>query len=158
MKLKKIALATICIILNISTAKADAVWHCSRSSNASVQSSAIDVQDQFSLASMGTSEDVIGISVRDLIDVYSGVPVRVGGRLLSACFLPIEHAETESALSSLGLQAAAIQALARKSAIIQSNLHMVTDEQQMLSCIDRHFPAVGYISKATETDKVMPCF
>jgi hypothetical protein len=117
-----------------------------------------DASEQFSLASMSSAPDVIGVSIRDLIDIYSGVPVRVGALPLSACFMPGQDALSLAALQSLGLQPSAIQALARKSSIVQSNLHLVTDEQQMSACISRHFPAVGYLSKPVDTDKVLPCF
>ena len=107
---------------------------------------------------MSSAPDVIGVSIRDLIDIYSGVPVRVGDLPLSACFMPGRNQLSLAALQSLGLQSTAIQALARKSAIVQSNLHLVTDEQQMQTCISRHFPAVGYLSQPVNTEKILPCF
>jgi hypothetical protein len=118
----------------------------------------VDTSEQFSLASMSSVPDVIGVSIRDLIDIYSGVPVRVGDLPLSACFIPGQDPLSLAALKSLGLQTPAIQALARKSALVQSNLYLVTDEQQMHACISRHFPAVGYLSKPVNTDKILPCF
>jgi len=136
---------------------ADPVWHCSRTGHSEAQS-AVDTSEQFSLASMSSVPDVIGVSIRDLIDIYSGVPVRVGDLPLSACFIPGQDPLSLAALKSLGLQTPAIQALARKSALVQSNLYLVTDEQQMHACISRHFPAVGYLSKPVNTDKILPCF
>lgn len=140
-----------------TTAMGDPIWHCSRTGNTEPQNMA-DASEQFSLASMSSAPDVIGVSIRDLIDIYSGVPVRVGSLPLSACFMPGQEALSLAALQSLGLQPSAIQALARKSSLVQSNLHLVTDEQQMHTCISRHFPAVGYLSKPMDTDKVLPCF
>jgi hypothetical protein len=54
------------------------VWHCSRNSNdADVAVAAPAQQDQFSIESLNSSADVIGASVRDLIDIYTGTPVRI---------------------------------------------------------------------------------
>jgi hypothetical protein len=146
------------ILLISSSACADPIWHCS--SNAGSQSNAsIQAQEnQFSLASFNSSMDVIGVSISDLIDVYSGVTVRIGGLPLSACFMPENESLTTSALMSLGLQPSSIQALARKSSIIQSNLYFVTNEKQMVSCIAQHFPAVGYLDGPINTETVQPCF
>jgi hypothetical protein len=140
------------------SAIADPVWHCSRNAQSAMEVSASAQEDQFSLASFSSTMDVIGVSISDLIDVYSGVPVRIGGLPLSACFMPGNENLTSAALTSLGLQPAAIQALARRSAIIQSNLHIVTSVAQMLSCIARHFPAVGYLDEPHETQDSQPCF
>lgn len=137
---------------------ADPVWHCSRTAN-EVKNVAIETQEnQFSLASFNSSIDVIGVSISDLIDVYSGVVTRIGGLPLSACFMPSNEGLTSAALTSLGLLPSVVHALARKNSIIQSNLHFVTDEKQMLLCIAQHFPAVGYLDEPTETDAVLPCF
>ena len=145
------------LLLGVNNCWADPVWHCSRNGEQS-KGDILAQADQFSLASMGSSEDVIGVSIRDLIDVYSGRPVKIGGEALSACFISGENAGTVSALQSLGLKPAAIQALARKSTIVQSNLYLATDEVQMKTCIAKHFPAVGYLSEPTETVHFMPCF
>jgi hypothetical protein len=115
-------------------------------------------ENNFSIASFNASADVIGVSISDLIDIYSGVPVRIGGLQLSACFMPTHQGLTSAALTSLGLQSSAIQALARKSSIVQNNLHSVTTEKQMVSCIAQHFPAVGYLDEPTHTNEVQPCF
>lgn len=139
------------------SAIADPVWHCSRNAQAAT-GAPTSVQNQFSLASLSSSADVISVSINDLIDVYSGVPVRIGGLPLSACFMLGNGGLTSAALTSLGLQPTAIQALAKRSAIIQSNLYSVTNHSQMLSCIARHFPAVGYLNESNETTEVQPCF
>ena len=144
-------------LLGASTSWADPVWHCSRQ-GASLNANAISQDDQFFIASMSNPQEVIGVSIRDLMDVYSGVPVKVGGQVLSACFRSANDADTAPALKALGLQASAIQALARKSNIVQSHLYVVADESSMQSCIGKHFPAVGYLSKPTETQHLMPCF
>ena len=142
------------------TAWADPVWHCSRNKQrAEDGSSSRHLQDsEFFIASFNSSVDVIGVSISDLIDIYSGVPVRIGGLPLSSCFMPSHQGLTSDALASLGLQTSAIQALARKSSIVQNNLHFVVTEQQMIGCIAQHFPAVGYLDEAIHTDEVQPCF
>ena len=145
------------VLISCSTV-ADPVWHCSR--NTEVEKTAVPHvrENQFSIASFGTSTEIIGVSISDLIDVYSGVTVRVGGLPLSACFMPNNEKLTSTALASLGLQASTIQALARKSTIIHSHLYLVTNDVQMLSCISQHFPAVGYLDEPHDTVSVQPCF
>lgn len=145
------------VLISCSTV-ADPVWHCSR--NTEVEKTAIPHvrENQFSIASFGTSTEIIGVSISDLIDVYSGVTVRVGGLPLSACFMPNNEKLTSTTLASLGLQASTIQALARKSTIIHSHLYLVTNDVQMLSCISQHFPAVGYLDEPHDTVSVQPCF
>jgi CheY-like chemotaxis protein len=52
-----------------------------------VQKEASAQENRFCIASFNGASDVIEVSVRHLIDVYTGVPVRVGGMPFSACFL-----------------------------------------------------------------------
>jgi hypothetical protein len=157
------ALHSICkfflfvLLVGVNNCWADPVWHCSRNGEQS-KGDILAQAEQFSLASMGSSEDVIGVSIRDLIDVYSGARVKIGGEPLSACFISGEDAVTASALQSLGLKPTAIQAMARKSTIVHSHLYQTTDEAQMKTCMAKHFPAVGYLSEPTETVHFMPCF
>ena len=155
---KHLSLYVACLSL-ASQAIADPVWLCSRNK---VQEAFVETtiasEDQFSIASLSNSNDVIGVSVRDLIDVYTGNVVRVGGLALSACFFRGDNSLTKSALISLGLNVASAEALSKKSSIVQNNLHLVHNETGMLSCIANNFPAVGYMSHATETDSALPCF
>jgi hypothetical protein len=145
--------------VSCSIALADPVWHCSRTSQTAELSVSIQPQeDSFSIASFNASTDTIGVSISDLIDIYSGISVRIGGLPLSACFMTGNQTVTTTALTSLGLQPTVIQALARKSAIVQSNLHAVATNKQMMSCIAQNFPAVGYLEEALTTDEVQPCF
>ena len=72
--------------------------------------------------------------------------------------MPGQEDLSESALVSLGLNSAAMQMLSRRSAIVQRNLKWVTDEPEMLQCMLRHAPSFGYLSQATVTEKVAPCF
>jgi hypothetical protein len=152
--MKAILIVVICFSSNCW---ADPVWHCSRNQDTPAAQVAAK-EDSFSIAAVGNASDVISVSIRDLIDIYSGAPVQLSGEKLSACFVLGNEAMTSSALKSLGMQPAAIQSLSRKSTIVQSNLYSVVDERQMLQCIQRHFPAVGYLSQSTETEQVAPCF
>lgn len=134
------------------------LWHCSKNSVESPEQENIQQEAMFSIAGLGGRSDVIGVSLRDLIDVYSGQPVRVGGRPLTACFYPSQHPATSSAMKSLGIQTGAIQSMARGSSIVQSNLKMVNDEKQMITCIGKNFPAVGYLLQETDSERVSTCF
>ena len=138
---------------------ADAVWHCSRAPVIDVvMEDRPQPGDIFTLASHGVLDDVIRISLRDLIDVYSGVNVRLGPVPLSACFMPVNDPATFKTLSALGLSADVLSALARKSAIAKSHLYRVSDEAEMQACISRHQPAVGYLMQAKTTEQLAPCF
>jgi hypothetical protein len=137
---------------------AEAVWHCSRIPVSLADSNHLDPGDVFTLAEHGVADDVIRISLRDLIDVYSGVSVRLSGVPLSACFMPVNDPATFKTLSALGLSADVLSALARKSAIAKSHLYRVSDEAEMQACISRHQPAVGYLMQAKTTEQLAPCF
>ena len=149
--------SVLACLLATTSALATPVWHCSRNANQTASDTTAQA-DQFSIASFNSSADVIGVSVRDLIDVYSGTPVYVGRAMLSACFLVGNEPLTQEALLSLGIKPNAIEALSRKSAIVSSNLYYVRDESQMSACIAKNFPAVGYASKPIETPYLLPCF
>ena len=141
-------------------AGAQALWHCSRTP---VVAWALEQRpnpgDVFTLAGeQGMADDVIRISLRDLIDVYSGVSVRLSGQPLSACFMPVNDAVTVNTLRALGLSTDVLSALARKSAIAQNHLYRVTDEVEMQACITRHQPAVGYLTQAQTNKQLAPCF
>lgn len=147
------------LTIGCNAAFAEPVWHCSRNKVDAEKLSSSEIQEnQFSIASYNASSDVIGVSISDLIDIYSGVPIHIGGLPLSACFIPSNQNLTSAAITSLGLQPSVIQALAKKSAIIQRNLYLVTSEKQMLSCITQHFPSVGYLNEPINTTEVQPCF
>ena len=160
MNKKEISTLLLAAITIIATCEAAPTWHCSKIKNLADQdkSASISKESQFSIASLGGDADVIGISVRDLIDIYSGTTVSLGGVALSACLWRGEEPLTMSALQSLGLQPSVAQSLTRRSAIIQSNIHLVNDANQMLQCIADRYPAVGYLPNSVETEKVSPCF
>jgi hypothetical protein len=150
-------------LLIASAAPAQSVWHCSRqadldqSGGGSYQAEQSS-EDTFQIASMSTQTDVIGITLRDLIDVYAGLPVRIGGKPLTACFNNDNEVSSTEALSSLGLNANTMSALSRKSAIVRSQLKWVSNHDDMMHCISRNFPAVGYFPGPQDTAEVSPCF
>ena len=142
-----------------TSATAESVWHCSRMPAVDVAiDNRPDPGDVFNLAEQGGADDVIRISVRDLIEVYSGVSVRLSGVPLSACFLPVNDPMTVKTLRALGLREDVFSALARKSAIAQNHLYRVTDEAEMKACIARHQPAVGYLTQSQTSEQLAPCF
>ncbi len=161
--MKKYIVRSLCIFMayafSATNTSASPVWHCSRNTNDDNTAIVTPAQeDQFSIASVNSSAEVIGVSVRDLIDIYTGTPARIGGLPLSACFLTGNEHLTHAALTSLGIQLKTIEALARKSSIVQNNLYYVSDETQMSACIAKNFPAVGYLSKPVDSAKILPCF
>lgn len=132
----------------------EAVWHCTRQPIELTQSPA----DDFGFGALPAEHDTIRVSLQDLIAVYSGYPLRVSGRPLFACFMPGNEALSLHALDSLGLNASALQILARRSAIVQRQLEIVTNEAQMQRCMERNAPAFGYLPSALINDQVAPCF
>lgn len=161
--LSKLIVASAWLLIANASA-AQSVWHCSRqaaldpSSADSHQVASGTDDDSFQIASMSPNAHVIGITLRDLVDVYAGVPVRIGGQPLTACFNSDNDPSSEQALTSLGLNTNAMSALARKSAIVRSQLKWVSNQEDMLHCISRNFPAVGYFANAQDTSDVSPCF
>ena len=161
--MKKILLCICAAGYFVNALGHEAVWLCSKTvaTNDDKQlsrKSDTNDQDGFSLASSGTNPDVINVSVMDLIAIYSGVRVTVGGEQLSACCRRSESPLNTAALRSLGIKSSVSEILARKSSIVQSDLFVVTDEDEMLKCISEHFPAIGYLHEPMETNKVAPCF
>lgn len=162
MALRKQIIGSALLILSL-TAHAQSVWHCSREPALS-QGSAEPVQagaaeaDLFQISSMSTNIDIIGITLRDLMDVYAGMPVRIGGKALTACFYSDNNPDSDEALSTLGLNANAMSAMSRKSSIVRSQLVWVSNEADMMRCMVRHYPAVGYFKDVQETGEVGPCF
>lgn len=143
---------------NPTPSQPEAIWHCSRMPDKVSQGEADEEGDSFQLASMGSNVRALGITLTDLIDVYESKPVLINGRRLNACFMPAEALLSVKALGALGLNASSMQLQARKSAIVQSHLRLVTDEADMQACIARHYPAVGYLSRETKSEQVLPCF
>lgn len=156
-----IVACTWLLIANLS--QAQSIWHCSRQPEMSQlegvsQQAELTPEDTFQIASMSANVDVIGVTLRDLMDVYVGMPVRIGGKPLTACFNNDNSPTSVDAMSSLGLNANAMTALARKSAIVRSQLQWVSNEEDMMRCIPRHFPAVGYFPEPKDTAEISPCF
>jgi hypothetical protein len=146
------------LLLSTSQTFAEPIWHCSRTALAEKDALFKDDKNQFSIASQSASEGVIGVSLNDLIDVYSGARISISGLPLSACFMTEEEQLTSEALSSLGHETAIIKALSKKSSIVQSNIHQVSNAKQMIACIEKNFPAVGYLDRPIETEAIQPCF
>ncbi len=130
-----------------------AIWHCTKMPQAETAQIGSDMS--FSMASVNGTIDV---SLDDLLATYSGYPIRISGKPLFACFMPGQEALSISALETLGLSSAAMQMLARRSAIVQRNLKLVTDEDEMQQCLEKNGPAFGYLSKPINNEKVAPCF
>lgn len=150
-------LVVLCGLLTGTIANAtpvEAVWHCSRGPVGETPNDA----DGFRLSSVEAVNDTIRVTLTDLIAVYSGHPVKVANRPLHACFMPGNEALSRSALRELGLNPAALQILARRSAIVQRQLEVVTDEAGMLSCMKRNPPAFGYFSQPLDHPQVARCF
>jgi len=152
--LKRWVLALLGFAFINHAASAEPIWHCSRSD---VQIA--DASDNFTLAALTLDREVIRISLRDLYTVYQGTAVKLtGGLPLSACIVSGNKSLTFSAMKSIGAQTATLISLTRAHALTSSNLHVIQDESAMLSCIEKHHPAIGYLSTVTKTEAVGPCF
>lgn len=157
--IRSVLLLVLACLLGSDFAKAaEPVWHCSRATESVSENDSAANEDSFYLASTAFNREALGISLMDLIDAYSSKPILINGRRLTACFMPGETPLSIQALRSLGLNTATMQLQARKSAIVQSHLHLVTDEAEMQNCIARYAPAVGYLERIINTDQVVPCF
>ena len=132
----------------------EATWHCSRQAVEKIPN------DGAALASisMDTPNNTISVTLNDLLNVYSGYPLKVSGKPLFACFMPGDEALSLDALDTLGLNASALQTLSRRSAIVQRQLEVVTSEAQMLLCMERNAPAFGYLANPVVNASVAPCF
>lgn len=138
---------------NIATNRR-AIWHCSRNSAEPQNTAASKIEGEFVLSSM----DTIGVTLTDLVNVYSGKDVRIGNMPLIGCFMPGQDELSKDILKSLDLKPYVLQKLSVKSSIVQSQLVTVTDEEQMQICLDAHFPSFGYFSREVITEKFAPCF
>lgn len=159
--LKRRSLLLLGLLVQLSTPAhaqtATAHWHCSKPGQpAALEQPVVSQDDVFDLST--TANNVVGVSLTDLMDVYSGRPVYMGNRHLTACFMAGHTPLNQSAYTRIGMQWTALQQLQRRSAIAQSHLRMVTSEAEMLQCIAQYSPAVGYLSHPTVTEQVSPCF
>ena len=141
------------LLLCATAAQADPVWHCSRSG---VQ--VADASDNFNLAALDVEHEVIRLSLRDLYSAYQGTTIKASGMVVSACFVGGQHAPTKAAMKSIGAEVQVLERLSRKSALVPSHVYMVQNEQEMIACMTKHQPAIGYLTKATHTEAVGPCF
>ena len=139
-----------------SAVATEAVWHCSRAG--AMEESTQNESADFSVSVAPSANGMIAVTLDDLYAAYAGYPIRVTGKPLFACFMPGREELSIQALDGLGASSAAMQMLSRRSAIVQRNLKLVTDEDEMLSCMEKNVPAFGYLSKPVSNDKVAPCF
>ena len=153
--LKKWVIGAVGAVFACQLAFADPVWHCSRS-----EIQIANASDDFAPASLALEREVIRLSLRDLYAVYQGTPIKMSGGLpLSACVIEGTNSNlTHTALKSIGAQPATIKALTGANALMKSHIHAVPDESSMLACITKHHPAIGYLSQASHTEAVGPCF
>lgn len=138
------------------------VWHCSRSTpgnQSSAQSSVESKSGSSSLRTLDFSESLtIEILPIDLLKIYSGDKVQMGARTLSACYFERNHPLTISAMNMLDIDASSLTSISTADSIVRGNIFSVRTTNQMLSCIARNHPAVGFLDKVVETDQVSPCF
>lgn len=148
-------LTAMSLSLLCHTSWAEPVWHCSRSA---IQIA--DISDDFTLASLSQNREVIRIALQDLTTVYQNKTVKMsGGLALSACI--IEGAPTnlsQTAMTSIGLQNMAAETHTQANPIHKKQVFAVNSEQDMLACIAKHHPAVGYLSSAIHAENAGPCF
>ena len=134
-------------------AVADPVWHCSRTD---VQ--VANASDNFTLAALGAEREVMHISLKDLYEIYQGGSIKAGGTQVSACFVGGNHPATQKAMYSIGADPKVLERLSSTASIVQSHLYQVHDEKDMLTCMTKHTPAIGYFSKPLHNEAVGPCF
>lgn len=131
-----------------------AIWHCSRNLPEPPSANALAPQDEFKLSSL----DTIGVTLTDLLNVYIGKDVLIGGLPLVGCYMPGQEALSKDILKSLDLKSHVLQKLSAKNAIAQGQVITVIDETQMQACLESHFPAFGYLSSEVISEKIAPCF
>lgn len=145
----------VCLMLftfTVSTAPvmAHPIWHCSRS-NFQVA----NAEDNFTLAALSYEREIIRISLRDLHAVYNGSTVRMsGGPVLSACLIAGSTELTTAALDSIGSK----QHKSSSTLSQHPHIYIVEDEASVSTCITKHHPAIGYLSKVVASEDVGPCF
>lgn len=147
-------LCTFLSILFISpNLLAEPVWHCSRTD---VQ--VANAADNFNLAALDTEREVMHISLRDLYGVYQGQTIKASGMVVSACFVGPDNPLTKVAMKSIGAEPRVLEKLARQSNLVGTHVYMVLSEQEMLACMTKHRPAIGYMPQTTHNEAVGPCF
>lgn len=134
---------------------AEPVWHCSRGAI-----KIADISDDFTLASLSQNREVIRIALQDLTTVYQDKTVKMsGGLTLSACIIQGSPTNlTQTAMTSIGGQNMATEMHTQTNPIKKKQVFAVGSEQDMLACIAKHHPAVGYLSSTTHAENAGPCF
>lgn len=141
------------LLLVGGTAQADTVWHCSRTD---VQ--VADAGDNFHLASLDAEREVMRITLRDLYEVFQGHEVRVSGLPVSACVVSGNSSSTKAAMKSIGAAPHMFEAKPGQGKSAISHLHFVPTDKDMLACMIKHYPAIGYFPKPIQHEAVGPCF
>lgn len=155
MELKYQTMRAVCLTLctfmvSTATVMAHPIWHCSRS-----DFQVANAEDNFTLAALSYDREVIRISLRDLHAVYNGSAVRMsGGPVLSACLIAGSTELTTAALDSIGSK----QHKSSSTFGQQPHIYIVQDEASMSTCITKHHPAIGYLSKVVTSEDLGPCF
>lgn len=137
-----------------NTSQTRAVWHCSRNLPEPPSAAALAAEDEFKLSSL----DTIVVTLTDLLNVYIGKDVLIGGLPLVGCYMPGQEALSKDILHTLNLKSHVLQKLSAKNSIAQSQVVTVIDEEQMQACLESHFPAFGYLSSEIISEKIAPCF
>ena len=156
--MRRVRIAALLFAAGIPLAQAQAVWHCSRNPASAAPPPDIDTVLTVKIPFELSSSNMVALELSDLYRVYSGIPVRVNGMPLSACFLDGGNQMNATAMGMLGLSPSALSSLARSTSIVSNHVFDVSNEQQMEACIREHHPAVGYLSKAKQTEGITPCF
>jgi hypothetical protein len=117
-----------------------------------------DAGDNFTLAALETEREVMRISLRDLFAAYQGTPVKISGMMVSACFVSGDDSDTQTALKSIGADPLVLAKLSHKSTLINHHVYMVQSSKDMLTCMTKHQPAIGYFPAVMHTEAVGPCF
>jgi hypothetical protein len=150
----KIFICAFALAFAHCSAQAAPTWHCSKSD---VQ--VADASDNFTLASLPLSREVIRISLRDLYEAYQGAEVTMsGGQKLTACVATEDLALTVAAMTSIGSPLVTNKALANDWRTRFYSVHAVKNESDMQSCIVKNHPAIGYLSRPTHLEALGPCF
>jgi hypothetical protein len=131
-----------------SMVQAEPVWHCSKSPTSVSSSDYLDKPSQIGKAA------IIRLEIRDLYEVYQNIPVYLGNKELTACFMSSADIDSQAAFTAIGTSPEEVAMLS------QENKHLVKvkDESEMIQCISQHHPAVGYLSGLAETKSVGACF
>jgi hypothetical protein len=143
--------AVVLFVISCATANlhAEPIWHCSKNTS-TVQA----INDDFLAKPNQVGASIIRLEIRDLYDAYQNIPVYLGKQILTACFLAENNSISQDALSGIGADLEEIKAISKEN----PHLVKVSNEAEMIACIGKHHPAVGYVSGIIDSQWVGPCF